>query len=86
LKSKLNLKAQESTAEFAARTLAARFISYPLHQLIQRVEVFAGFEADGAAWCDADFGSGARVAAYSGFAWAHVEDSEAAQLDAVSLG
>jgi hypothetical protein len=50
------------------------------------VEVFAGFEADGSAGSDTDFCSGARVAADSGFAGADVEDSEAAQLDAISLG
>jgi hypothetical protein len=50
------------------------------------VEVFAGFEADGATGGDADFGSGTRVAADSGFARTHVEDAETAQFDAVSLG
>lgn len=50
------------------------------------MEVFAGFEADGAAWGDADFGSSARIASYAGFARPHVEDAEAAQLDTVAAG
>ena len=59
----------------------------PVRQaLIQRVQVFAGFEAYGAARGDADFGSGARVAADSGLARAYIEDAKAAQLDAVSVG
>lgn len=50
------------------------------------MKVFAGLEAYGFAGGDADFGSGARVSAYSGFARAYVEDSETAEFDAVSLG
>jgi hypothetical protein len=50
------------------------------------VQVFAWFEAHGFAGGDADFGAGARVAAYSGFARPYVEDAEAAQFDAVSFG
>ena len=46
--------------------------------LVEEVEFFAGLEADGFAGSDADFGSGARVAAYAGFAGFDVEDSEAA--------
>jgi hypothetical protein len=49
------------------------------------VEVFSGFEAHGAAGRDADFGSGARVAADAGFAGTNVEDAEPAKLDAVSF-
>jgi hypothetical protein len=50
------------------------------------VEVFAGFEAYGAAGGDADFGSGARIATDAGFAGPDVEDAEAAQLDAIPFG
>lgn len=53
---------------------------------VECVEVFARFETDGAAWGDADFGSCARVAADAGFAGPDVEDSEAAEFYAVSLG
>jgi hypothetical protein len=53
---------------------------------VESVEVFARLKADGAARGDADFRSGARVAADAGFARADVEDSEAAELDAVSFG
>ena len=42
------------------------------------MELLAGFEADSFAGGDGDFGSGARVAAYAGFAGAYVEDSKAA--------
>jgi len=54
--------------------------------LVQFVEVFAGFEAHGFAGGDADFRSGARVAANSCFSGPDVEDAEAAELDAVSIG
>lgn len=57
-----------------------------MDKLVERVEVFAGLEADGAAWRDADFGSGARIASYTCFAGPHVEDAKAAQLDAVAAG
>jgi hypothetical protein len=50
------------------------------------MEVFAGFEAHGLARGDADFGSGARIAANAGFSRANVKDAETAQLDAVALG
>ena len=50
------------------------------------MKVFAGFEADGAAWSNADFGSGARIASDAGFARPHVEDAETAQFDAVAAG
>jgi hypothetical protein len=49
------------------------------------MQFLAGLEADGFARSDADFGSGARIAADAGFAWADVEDAEAAQLDALTL-
>jgi hypothetical protein len=50
------------------------------------MKIFARFEAHGAAWSDADFGSRARVAANAGFAWTDVEYAKAAELDAVSFG
>jgi hypothetical protein len=48
------------------------------------VEVFAGFETDGLAGGNADFGSGARVAPNAGLARFHGEDSEATQLNAIT--
>lgn len=48
------------------------------------MKVFARLEADGAAWRDADFGTGTRIASNAGFAWAHVEDAKAAEFDAVA--
>lgn len=50
------------------------------------MEFFAGFEADGFAWRDGYFRAGAWVAADAGLAGADIEDSEAAQLDALSVG
>jgi len=50
------------------------------------VEIFAGLEAHSTAWSNAYLGSGAGIAAYSGFAWADVEDAETAQFDAVPVG
>ena len=47
------------------------------------MELFAGFEADGLAWGDADFGAGSGVAADACFTGADAEDAEAAQLDAI---
>lgn len=54
--------------------------------LTEVVEVFAGLEPHGFAGGDADFCPGARVPSDAGFAWADVEDSESAQLDAVAGG
>jgi hypothetical protein len=48
------------------------------------VELFAGLEADCLAGDDADFGSGAGIAADAGFAGLDGEDAEAAELDAVA--
>jgi hypothetical protein len=53
---------------------------------VEEVQFFAGLETDGFTWGNADFGPGARVASDAGFARAHVEDAEAAQLDALTLG
>src|ERR1700722_11932061 len=53
---------------------------------IEQVELFAWFEANRFSGGDGDFGSGTRVAADAGFAWADIEDAEAAQLDAIAIG
>jgi hypothetical protein len=53
---------------------------------IEQVEFFARFEANGFTGGDGDFGSGTRVASDTGFARTDVEDAEATQLDAISLG
>lgn len=66
--------------------LANRFLSDRSVSLVEFVQVFAGFEADGSAGCDADFGSGARVAPDAGFAGPDVEDAETPELDAISFG
>jgi len=52
--------------------------------LFERVQVLAGFEANGAAGSNADLSASARIASNSGFAGSDVEDAEAAQLDAVA--
>jgi hypothetical protein len=48
------------------------------------LEFFAGFEADGFAWGDADFFAGAGVAADAGLAGLDAEDAEAAEFDALA--
>lgn len=53
---------------------------------VEQVEFFAGFEADCFAGGDGYLGAGARIAADAGLSGADVEDSEAAQLDALSVG
>ena len=61
----------------------------PLHGrglLLEGLEVFAGFEADGAAGGDVDFCAGAGIAADARFAGFYGEDAEAAEFDAVALG
>jgi hypothetical protein len=50
----------------------------------ERVQLLAGFEADGFARRDADFGAGAGVAADAGFAGAYAEDAKSAQFDALT--
>ena len=50
------------------------------------MEFFAGFEADGFAWGDGDFGAGTWISADAGLSGADIEDPEAAQLDALSVG
>jgi hypothetical protein len=51
---------------------------------VEEVEFLAGFEADGFAGGNGDFGSGTRVAADAGLARAHVENAEAAQFYAIT--
>ena len=48
------------------------------------MEVFAGLEADGFTWNDADLCAGAGIASDAGLAGLDGEDAEAAELDAVS--
>ena len=50
------------------------------------MQVFAGFEADGAPGCDADFGSGTWIAPDAGLAGPDIEDAKTAELDAISFG
>jgi len=49
------------------------------------LQFFAGLEAHGFAWRNADFLAGARIAANSGLARAHVEHTEAAQLNSIAF-
>ena len=51
----------------------------------ERLQFLAGLEAHRFAGRDADFLSGARIAANACFTRAHVEDTEAAQLDPLAL-
>ena len=53
---------------------------------VECVKFFAGFEADGFARGDADFGAGAWIASDAGLAGTNAEDAEAAQLDAITGG
>ena len=53
--------------------------------LVEQVQFFAGFEADGFAGGDAYLGAGARVASYAGLAGFDIEHTEPAKLDAVTL-
>src|SRR5271154_6564958 len=52
---------------------------------VEDVQFLAGFEADSLAGRNGYFCPGARVAADAGLAWAHVEDAEATQFDAVAV-
>src|ERR1700676_1586079 len=47
----------------------------------ERLQFLAGLEAHRFAWRDADFLASTRIAADAGLARAHVEHTEAAQLD-----
>ena len=53
--------------------------------LVERVQVFTGFESYGPAGCNADLGPGSRIASDSSLAGPHVEYAEATQLDAVPI-
>jgi hypothetical protein len=50
------------------------------------MKFLAGFEANGFARSDADFGSGSRIAPDACFSRTHIEDTEAAQFNALTLG
>ena len=50
------------------------------------MEFFARFEANGFAGGYADLGTGARIAADTGFACADTENAESAQFDALAAG
>src|SRR5258707_11842993 len=52
--------------------------------LLQRLQLLTGLEAHCFAWRYGDLRAGARIAANAGFARAHVEDPEAAQLDTLA--
>ena len=59
--------------------------THGLVTLLQRLQLLAGFEANGFAGRDGHLGAGSRVAADSGLARSHVEDSESAQLDSLAM-
>jgi hypothetical protein len=50
----------------------------------EKVQLFAGLEANGLAGGDGDFGSGAGVAPYASFARFDGEYAESAKLDAIT--
>ena len=54
------------------------------NELIEKMELFAGLEADCLAWSDGDFGACSGIAADAGFTWLDGEDTKAAQFDAVA--
>jgi len=54
--------------------------------LIEQMELFARFEANGFAGRNADLGSGARIAADAGLAWPHIKHAKAAQFNAFPAG
>lgn len=51
---------------------------------VNRVQFFAGLEADCLSWSDADFSPGAGIAADSCFAGANAEYTKSAQFDALA--
>jgi hypothetical protein len=53
---------------------------------VEKVKLFAGFEANGFAGGDADLGAGAWIASDTRFAGTDVEDAKAAQFDALAFG
>jgi len=54
------------------------------NELIEKMELFAGLEANCFAWSNGDFGASPGIAADACFTWFDGEDAEAAQLDAVA--
>jgi hypothetical protein len=48
------------------------------------MQFFTGFESDGLARCDGDFGACSGVATDAGLAWFYGEDTKAAKLNAVT--
>src|ERR1700683_4922865 len=50
----------------------------------ERLKFLSGFKADGLAGRDADLLAGAGVAANAGLAALHIEDTEAAEFDAIA--
>ena len=54
--------------------------------VVKRMQLLARLEADCLAGSDADFGTGAGIAADAGFAGADAEDAESAQFDALACG
>ncbi len=53
--------------------------------LLQGLQLLAGLKAHRFAGRDGNLGAGARIAADAGLARAHVEDAEAAQLNALAV-
>ena len=57
------------------------------HQrLVEQVQFFAGFKADGAPGSDRHFGAGPGIASDSGLARLYAEDAKTTQLNAVAGG
>lgn len=54
--------------------------------LLELLQLFSGFEADGLARGDGDFSAGAGVAADAGFAGPDVKDSKSPEFDAFAVG
>jgi hypothetical protein len=54
-------------------------------ELVEDVKIFAGLEANCLAWCDGNFGAGARIAAYAGLARLDGEDTKSAKFNALAF-
>src|SRR5882762_6743155 len=78
---------RSSFAEERAQSSIRRAMSVePRHPtLLQRLQLLAWLKAHGFAGWNCDLGAGARIAANPGFAWPHVENAEAPQLDALPV-
>jgi hypothetical protein len=70
--------------QFTGRVLRRQNFGQSL--LVEKVEFLSWLETDGFTGGDADFGACAGIATDPGFARADIENAEAAQLDALSLG